>query len=156
MIIFGMRGITTTPDKGEFFCPGCGKVDFKLKRVRRFFTLYFIPVIPLNKLGEYVECQKCKDTYNERILDWNPEDDQKIDEIAVLFGNIIKEDVDRGDIAAELEAAKSDNRTVKEYVQSLIGGLNEGGKRNWRGSGNVKGACHRCHRSTNRMTFKPI
>lgn len=64
MIIFGTRGITTTPEKGDFHCPSCDATQkYGLKRVRRFFTLYFIPLIPLNKLGEYVECVTCKDTY---------------------------------------------------------------------------------------------
>jgi len=156
MIIFGMRGVTTTPDKGTFVCPECGKSNYKLKRVRRFFTLYFIPVIPLNKLGEYVECQSCSNTFNERALEWNPEENQRaleaeysiackrvmlktaladgevdeneIDEITRLFSDIANLQVDRGDIAAELEAAKADKRTVREYVKSLVGSLNEHGK----------------------------
>lgn len=72
MIIFGTRGVTTTPDKGEFHCPTCNSNQpYGLKRVRRFFTLYFIPVIPLDSLGEYVECSSCKDTYKTNILDYN-------------------------------------------------------------------------------------
>ena len=53
MIIFGTRGVTFTPEKGEFFCPGCcAERSFARKSVRRFFTLYFIPLVPLDKLGE--------------------------------------------------------------------------------------------------------
>jgi uncharacterized tellurite resistance protein B-like protein len=32
--------------------------------VRRWFTLYFIPVIPLGILGAYVECSGCHNTYD--------------------------------------------------------------------------------------------
>lgn len=78
MIIFGTRGVTTTPERGDFFCPSChGNKQYGLKRVRRFFTLYFIPVIPLDKLGEYVECLTCKDTFKPVVLEYNPEANQQ-------------------------------------------------------------------------------
>lgn len=73
MIIFGTRGVTTTPQRGEFHCPTCNTTrNYGLKRVRRFFTLYFIPLIPLDKLGEYVECISCKDAYKPSVLEHDP------------------------------------------------------------------------------------
>src|SRR5690242_11887298 len=73
LIIFGTRGVTTTAGKGEFHCPGCGATRrYEHKRVRRFFTLYFLPIIPLDLLGEYVECQECKDTYKPAVLTETP------------------------------------------------------------------------------------
>ncbi|MBB5352895.1 putative tellurite resistance protein B-like protein [Haloferula luteola] len=73
MIIFGTRGVTTTPEKGVFWCPSCGPGSaFKRKRVRRFFTLYFIPIIPLNVLGEYIECGQCKSQYHLDVLQFDP------------------------------------------------------------------------------------
>ncbi len=81
MIIFGTRGVTTTPERGTFACPRCnGQTNFNLKRVRRFFTLYFIPVIPLDKLGEYVECAHCQGTYDPEILTYDPaQENQRIE-----------------------------------------------------------------------------
>ena len=35
---------------------------------RRFFTLFFIPVIPLNKTGEHVQCTTCKTRYVTDVL----------------------------------------------------------------------------------------
>ncbi len=73
MIIFGTRGITTTPERGTFNCPQCASPQpYNFKRVRRFFTLYFIPVIPLDKLGEYIECPSCQGTYDVEILNYDP------------------------------------------------------------------------------------
>ena len=70
MIIMGTRGVTMTPQKGDFYCPTCCETQpYHHKRVRRFFTLYFIPVIPLDVLGEYVECQTCMDTYKTAVLE---------------------------------------------------------------------------------------
>jgi len=73
MIIFGTRGVKSTKERGLFLCPQCAsEQEYKHKSARRFFTLYFIPLIPLDKLGEYVECQTCKGTFVPRILDYNP------------------------------------------------------------------------------------
>lgn len=70
MIIYGTRGITYTKKKGEFYCPECSTFrPFKLRRQRLFFTLYFIPTIPLNMLAEYVECQHCESAYDPRVLE---------------------------------------------------------------------------------------
>lgn len=74
MIIFGTKNITTSPEKGDFNCPSCAtKQAFRHRRVRRFFHLYFIPLIPLNTLGEYVECKICKDTYDINVLNYDPQ-----------------------------------------------------------------------------------
>ncbi|MEE8435557.1 MAG: TerB family tellurite resistance protein [bacterium] len=69
LIIFGIRGITTTPETGQFFCPSC-ETDriFYRKVVRNWFTLYFIPLIPLGRAGEYVECDLCLKTYEAEVL----------------------------------------------------------------------------------------
>ena len=71
-IIFGTRGVTMNKDQGQFNCPRCGHCDYKHKRVRCFFTLYFIPLIPMHQLGEYVECQTCQGTYQVEILQYDP------------------------------------------------------------------------------------
>lgn len=77
MIIFGTRGVTYNKEQGHFYCPTCkATVPFKHKRVRRFFTLYFIPVIPLDLLGEYIECQNCRNTFKDSVLQYNPQDAQ--------------------------------------------------------------------------------
>ena len=72
IIIFGTRGVSSTKERGTFFCPQCERdTDYKHKGVRRFFTLYFIPLIPLDKLGEYVECQTCKGTFIPKVLQYD-------------------------------------------------------------------------------------
>lgn len=73
MIIFGTRGITYTKDRGSFHCPDCGDSQpYRQKRVRRFFTLYFIPLIPLDRLGEFVECETCRSTFAPAVLEYDP------------------------------------------------------------------------------------
>jgi hypothetical protein len=38
------------------------------KAVRNWFTLYFVPVIPMGRRGEYVECSSCGGTYGVEVL----------------------------------------------------------------------------------------
>lgn len=73
MIIFGTRGVRFTMSEGEFNCPQCASNQrYKHKKVTQFFTLYFIPIIPLGRKGDYVECQSCRGTFVSRVLDYNP------------------------------------------------------------------------------------
>lgn len=74
MIIFGTRGVNSTIKDGEFLCPQCATTKpYKHKKVTRFFTLYFIPLIPMGQVGEFVECQTCKGTFVPRVLDYKPD-----------------------------------------------------------------------------------
>ncbi len=78
MIIFGTRGVKSTKEEGDFVCPQCASTQhYKYKKVTNFFTLYFIPLIPLGSAGEFVECQSCKGTFVPRVLDYDPSAGQK-------------------------------------------------------------------------------
>jgi tellurite resistance protein len=71
MIIFGVSvfyifGLIGT---GQFHCPQCGgDRDYEHRTARRFFTLFFLPVIPLDKVGEAVRCQTCKTRFDPIVL----------------------------------------------------------------------------------------
>ncbi|MEZ5962248.1 MAG: zinc-ribbon domain-containing protein [Planctomycetota bacterium] len=61
MIIWGWRNVTVTKAKGRFACPHCASEEaYDHKVVRRCFTLYFIPVMPLNAVGDFVQCRSCR------------------------------------------------------------------------------------------------
>jgi uncharacterized tellurite resistance protein B-like protein len=73
IIIFGTRGVRSTVTEGTFVCPQCVSAQhYKHKKVTQFFTLYFIPLIPMGNKGEYVECLGCRNTYITRILQMQP------------------------------------------------------------------------------------
>lgn len=73
MIIFGTTSLTLNPGKGVFHCPQCGPdTPYGHKRVRRFFTLYFIPLIPLDAVGEYLRCDRCGGEFNMEALNFDP------------------------------------------------------------------------------------
>jgi uncharacterized tellurite resistance protein B-like protein len=68
--MIGVRPITRTVGRGQFFCPECAaRRPYLRQRVQRRFTLFFVSVIPLDELGEYVECGHCHGTFRTTILD---------------------------------------------------------------------------------------
>jgi hypothetical protein len=69
LLIWGWRSLLKVLGVGEFHCPNCG-VDraYSLVRPRRWFTFFFVPVIPLSWGETYVECQSCKAAYRETVL----------------------------------------------------------------------------------------
>lgn len=69
MIIFGTRSVESTIGNGFFYCPRCNtQRTYRLIGVNRWFTLYFIPVIPMGRIGRYVECDSCAGTFAEEVL----------------------------------------------------------------------------------------
>ena len=69
MLIFGLAVFFRTLSEGEFHCPNCGgDRRYRHRAARRWFTLFFLPVIPLNQLGEIVECGTCNSRYDLRVL----------------------------------------------------------------------------------------
>lgn len=71
LLIWGFKVRFTTLLTGTFFCPSCGgDRHYERKQGRRWFTFFFIPVIPLNSLGdELVECTTCRQAYKTSVLD---------------------------------------------------------------------------------------
>lgn len=154
MIIFGTRGVTMNHEKGNFDCPGCGQAAYAHKRVRRFFTLYFIPVIPLDLLGEYVECSSCKETYKPEVLSYdrsgaNAEfeaefhnatravmvmmmladgiiDDDEVTTISKVYEAMTGKPLEEA--AVRRQAAELQGRDVLEVMRALAGTLNDNGK----------------------------
>lgn len=156
-IIFGTRGITWTADRGQFHCPRCGAgCDYVHKTVRRFFTLYFIPCIPLDKLGEYVECGRCQGTYQVEVLNYNPAegerqfeamfmiamkqvmiamlladgviDDNEVIELQNIFEELAGVEVTEEDLREEIAVIQQQGSNAIELISRMSGGLNDNGK----------------------------
>ena len=69
MIIWGLRVFYRTIGQGVFHCRKCGgDRQYAHRAGRRFFTLFFIPIIPLNRVGEHVQCTTCKTRYVMDVL----------------------------------------------------------------------------------------
>ncbi len=69
MLLIGTMNWSSTRLKGVFQCPHCdANQKFRLKATRPFLTLYFIPVIPIGGLQEFVECQSCQEAFESIVL----------------------------------------------------------------------------------------
>jgi hypothetical protein len=71
LLIWGFKVRFKTLLQGVFFCPSCGgDRHYERKQGRRWFTFFFIPVIPLNSVGdEFVECTTCHQAYKPSVLE---------------------------------------------------------------------------------------
>lgn len=69
MIVIGSMEWASTIQRGEFFCPVCnGAKTYQRKVSRPFLTLYFIPIIPIGSLREFVICRGCRERFDPSIL----------------------------------------------------------------------------------------
>jgi tellurite resistance protein len=69
LLIFGLSVFFRTVGEGMFHCPTCGGDRGYRRRIgRRWFTLFFLPAIPLNRLGEVVECRACRGRFTTSVL----------------------------------------------------------------------------------------
>ena len=69
LIIFGLRVFYRTIAQGTFHCRRCGgDRQYRHRAGRRWFTLCFIPAIPLNSIGDHVQCTACRTRYVVDVL----------------------------------------------------------------------------------------
>lgn len=157
-IIFGTRGITSTKEQGQFHCPSCGpNSNYRLKSVRRFFTLYFIPIIPLDTLGQYVECGHCQGTFDQDVFQYKPAEnqglqlqmmfkiamkqvmigmlladgvinDKQVAEIQKVFEELADVEVTERDLREEIAVIQRENSPSLELMASIASSLNDSGK----------------------------
>lgn len=69
MIIWGWKTVFRVIGSGVFSCPTCGADrNYERRKAQRFFTLFFIPLIPLKTIGEFVRCTYCKNDFRDSVL----------------------------------------------------------------------------------------
>lgn len=156
IIIYGTRGMTSTGGIGNFHCPSCGECSYRHQKVRRWFTLFFIPLIPLDVAGEYIECNQCFGTYELEVLSYNPAaekaafeavfqtairrtmikmcladgvvDQAEIEVIRDIYGKLTGIELSEDDLREEIADAMTDKQTVQQYLKAGIGMFNSKAK----------------------------
>jgi hypothetical protein len=69
MIIFGWKVRLAKRGGGTFQCPVCNAPRaYEHIAARNWFTLFFIPLIPLRNKGEFVRCSLCQVTLDPVVL----------------------------------------------------------------------------------------
>lgn len=73
-LIWGSMPWTSTRGEGEFYCPRCDcKRLYSRRQCTRYFTLFFVPLFPLERLPQHVECASCANTYALEVLSFDPQ-----------------------------------------------------------------------------------
>lgn len=69
ILIGGLKVRLKQVDVRTFACPRCG-VDRsgRLMQARRWLTFFFVPLIPLKVLGNFVQCGHCDGQFDEAVL----------------------------------------------------------------------------------------
>ncbi len=74
MILIGTMNLTRTRDRGNFYCPSCGTTEtYRLRARRPFLTLYFIPTVPIGGPETFVQCDQCRECWDETVLQMDRE-----------------------------------------------------------------------------------
>ncbi|HJF27444.1 zinc ribbon domain-containing protein [Acinetobacter bohemicus] len=77
--IFGIGPKTKVIEKSQFLCPVCRtRSAYELKQQRNYFSLFFIPLIPLSKAkSAFVRCLNCGTVMPSTVLDHAQPDPQR-------------------------------------------------------------------------------
>ena len=153
-IIAGTKGVTSTIANGIFYCPNCAaKTKYLHQQVHKAGTVFFIPVAKLKLLGEYIECQRCQSTFELSVLDYDPEEEERVflseyyramkrvlitmmladgkvninelEFIKHIYTNIIGQRYSDDEIKQEIYECESNPELLYEYLNAISSRLNE-------------------------------
>jgi hypothetical protein len=71
--VLGVKTRTSTVGQGRFRCPNEGADrPYRRLRARRWLTVFFIPLVPLDAQGEWVRCGGCAAQYGPDVIARHP------------------------------------------------------------------------------------
>ncbi len=120
MIIWGSTGREKVLARGQFYCPSCdAERNYKHIKLSRWFTLYFIPLFPTEKLAEYVQCQGCQGNFKPEVLEYEPPSQGE----RIVYS--LRADLDSGTpvqmAQRKLTNAGMDPETAQKFVMLALG-----------------------------------
>lgn len=60
IVVFGTKDLARRNRPADYPCPACGAPGaLDICERRRWFTLFFVPVVPLGAPQPYLECRSC-------------------------------------------------------------------------------------------------
>jgi len=155
MIIFGTKSTRKTLDSGTFGCPQCQNTrNFDKRRAKKWFHLYFIPIIPLKEYPPYVECKSCNATFVEGVLNQNADsgairaefetatlkilarvawadgviEPEEIEAIYDIVNKICAKEFSRNDVEEAIRDAKGSPEDALAVATQVASMLNDSGK----------------------------
>lgn len=68
-IVFGFKVLFKVLDRGTFACPNCGRQrEFERREARKWFMLFFVPVVPMKTISRVIRCTTCGNDFRESVL----------------------------------------------------------------------------------------
>ena len=124
LLIFGFSVRFRTTAHIAFFCPRCGGDRDGLRRTaRRWFTLFWVPLIPLKPVGEVVECTVCHTRFEPDVAD-----QPTTASLSVILANAVRvvtamivRTGDRTDAALRAAAIASVRTVDDTYDDTILG-----------------------------------
>ncbi|MBN2554517.1 MAG: zinc-ribbon domain-containing protein [Anaerolineales bacterium] len=108
MIIVGMKGREKEIGSGTFYCPVCeASRRYTRYEVGRYFTLFFIPLFRISRMGEHIRCGICGRRFNPEVLAAEPP--SRLDRLLAS----VRADLDSG-TPLEMAATKLVNQGIDE------------------------------------------
>ncbi len=124
-IIFGTRGLKHTVNESPVLsnsCPNCNNGNLVNKLYRRWFTLFFIPVIPLDVVDRFYQCDSCKSAYNESIKTVLQQSQNEINEnqkrAKLVFGKALVASMTHMSII-DGDFAKEEEREIMDAIEGF-------------------------------------
>ncbi|MFD0686622.1 hypothetical protein [Actinomadura fibrosa] len=69
LLVFGLTAVFRTVSEGTFHCPRCGgDRAYRRRAGRRWCSLFLVPLVPLWRLGQVVECRACRGRFAPAAL----------------------------------------------------------------------------------------
>ncbi|MEM9202059.1 MAG: hypothetical protein AAGC53_10380 [Actinomycetota bacterium] len=127
MLIWGWKARQKVIGSGTFFSPALGADGpYELVEARRWFTLFFIPIIPLNVLGTFVRCTQSNASYDPKVLE-GPTNAQFMDQLSAAVREIVVAVAKADDmvtdeerrLAVEIVRGYSDSYTAEMFETDL-------------------------------------
>lgn len=74
MIVFGTKSVSRVVPQGRRETRVCGKCQMLTElvehRIRRYFTLYFVPLIAISAAESVMQCERCESMYHLTASDY--------------------------------------------------------------------------------------
>jgi hypothetical protein len=78
LVVWGTQVSNKVIATGQFYCPACRQHrSYTLRRPKKWGSIYWIPIIPLEDFEPYVECDSCQRTFPEHVLQQDPASAQR-------------------------------------------------------------------------------
>jgi zinc-ribbon family len=118
MVILGSIEKQRQISEGQFFCQKCNNISpFKRQRASSYFTFFFIPLIKIKTLADYVECQVCKSYYGPKILEPGSQQLLKMEAISKYS---LKRGSSLDDVKVQLIEAGADEEIAEKIIERVM------------------------------------